>query len=195
MLKIKQEEEEEVTGKDFRTSKIQNTRAVIVKRKWTISLVYLRLILIALLLLFIIKNLMVNNTKKLHDKLLYLPTRREKKMKTRNTQTMCHERAHMDDNVACTEQFGQSEDQGDTREEQQQQQKKRKIWNKKLLIVRYTYESGPLLNLKQEFRQLWTKSHVYSGSIMKNVRAIMTAASNPSLDDLLVRKKPPRDCY
>ena len=93
-------------------------------------------------------------------------------------------------------QFDQDENQG-VGEKQQQDEKqveetKKKIWNKKTLIVPYTYESGPLLNFKREFRQLWTKFYVYPGSVMKNVRLIMTAVSNPSLDNLLVRKKPRR---
>jgi hypothetical protein len=48
------------------------------------------------------------------------------------------------------------------------------------------------LNFKPEFRELWTKSYVYPGSVMKDVCLMMTTLSNPSLNDLLVHKKPSR---
>lgn len=67
-----------------------------------------------------------------------------------------------------------------------------KVWNKKIIWLPHTFESGPLLNLKREFRQLWATSYVYQGSVMKDVRLVMTTLSNPSLNDLLVRKKPSR---
>jgi hypothetical protein len=68
----------------------------------------------------------------------------------------------------------------------------KKLWNKKILFVPHTYESAPLLNFKEEFRQLWTKSYVYPGLVMKDVRLMMTTLSNPSLNDLFVHKKPSR---
>ena len=67
-----------------------------------------------------------------------------------------------------------------------------KHWNKKILVLLRTFESGPLLNFKREFRQLWTKYYSYNGSAMKHVHLVMTTLSNPSLNDLLVKKKPPR---
>jgi hypothetical protein len=66
------------------------------------------------------------------------------------------------------------------------------LWNKKILMLPHTFESGPLLNFKREFRQLWTKFYVYKGSVMKDVRLVTTTLSNPSLNDLLVHKKPSR---
>ncbi len=68
----------------------------------------------------------------------------------------------------------------------------KKLWNKKILFLPHTFESGPLLNFKREFRQLWIKSYVYPGSVMKDVRLMMTTLSNPSLNDLLVHKKSSR---
>jgi hypothetical protein len=59
-------------------------------------------------------------------------------------------------------------------------------------MLPHTFESGPLLNFKREFRQLWTKFYVYKGSVMKDVRLAITSLSNPSLNDLLVHKKPSR---
>jgi hypothetical protein len=106
---------------------------------------------------------------RIHQKLLCLPTRREKK---------CQRIA---DSELHTKELYENEDQLD-----------RKVWNKKILCIPHTFESGPLLNFKREFRELWMKSCVYPGSVMKDVRLIMTKLSNPSLNDLLVHKKPSR---
>ena len=43
---------------------------------------------------------------------------------------------------------------------------------------------------RKKFRNLWTHSYVYQGSPMKVVRLSMITLSSPSLNDLLVRKKP-----
>jgi hypothetical protein len=90
---------------------------------------------------------------KLHQKLLYLPTRRERNRDAKQVD---------------------------------------KPWNKKILIVPHTFECGPLMNFKREFRQLWTKYYVYTGSVMKDVHLLLTSLSNPSLNDTLVHKKPSR---
>jgi hypothetical protein len=107
--------------------------------------------------------------QQLHQKLLCLPTRREKKYQ------------RIADNELHTEKLYDIEDQLD-----------KKAWNKKILFLSHIFESGPLLNFKGEFRELWIKSYVYPGSAMKDVRLMMTTLSNPSLNDLLVRKKSSR---
>ena len=106
---------------------------------------------------------------KLHEKLLHLPTQRERARRQRTA---------VDDH--------------DTRMHHRQIESERKAWNKSILIVPYTYESGPITNFKNEFRKLWTKFYAYKTSVVKNVRLMITTFSNPSLNDLLVRKKPPR---
>ena len=70
--------------------------------------------------------------------------------------------------------------------------REKKLWSKKILIVPHIFESGPVMNFKREFRKLWTKYYVYQGSIMNDVRLMLTTLSNPSLNDLLVHKKPSR---
>ena len=105
---------------------------------------------------------------KLHQKLLYLPTRREKKYERRTRDDNCEHLYENDEKLA------------------------KKQWNKRVLMLPHTYESGPLLDFKREFRKLWAKSYAYKGSIMKGVRLVMTTLSNPSLNDLLVQKKPSR---
>ena len=59
-------------------------------------------------------------------------------------------------------------------------------------MLPHTFESGPLMEFKREFRKLWAKYYVYKGSVVKDVRLMITTLSNPSLNDLLVRKKPSR---
>jgi hypothetical protein len=107
----------------------------------------------------------------LHRKFLYLPTRREKKSSRQRT-------TNDKDNSE------QTYENPDTVE--------KKRWNKKILILPHTFESGPLLDFKRQFRQLWAKFYVYQGSPMNDVRVMITTLSNPSLNDLLVHKKPSR---
>jgi hypothetical protein len=110
--------------------------------------------------------------KQLHQKLLCLPTRRERRKKYQR----------IADSGNNNEQLYENED----------KLGKKQLWNKKILMLPHTFESGPLLNFKREFRQLWTKFYVYKGSVMKDVRLVITSLSNPSLNDLLVHKKPSR---
>ena len=98
---------------------------------------------------------------RLHEKLLYLPTRREKRSSRMAT--------------AAAEKEGG-----------------RCGRSKKLLMVPYTFERGPMMNFRHAFRKLWRKYYVYEGSVMNDVRVMLTNLTNPSLNDLLVRKKPPR---
>ena len=109
----------------------------------------------------------------LHQKLLHLPTRREKKcLRTRMN----------------NEDIGG----GGERLNEKNDPDAKKQWNRKILMLPYTFEDGPLLEFKHEFRKLWAKHYVYRGSLMKDVRLMITALSNPSLNDLLVHKKPSR---
>jgi hypothetical protein len=105
---------------------------------------------------------------KFHQKVLYLPTRREKKYQRRTSDENSEHLYDNDERLAT------------------------KQWNKKILMFPHTYESGPLLDFKREFRKLWAKSYAFKGSVMKDVRLVITILSNPSLNDLLVHKKPSR---
>jgi hypothetical protein len=106
----------------------------------------------------------------LHKKFLYLPTRREKNYSHQRT-TNEKDSKQMYENCDTVE---------------------KKRWNKKTLILPHTLESGPLLDFKRKFRQLWAQFYVYQGSPMNDVRVMITTLSNPSLNDLLVYKKPSR---
>ncbi len=116
-------------------------------------------------------ELNVQEYQQLHQKLLCLPTRREKK----------YQRIAADSQLHSEDDY-EIEDQLD----------KNQACSKKILLIPHTFESGPLLNFNREFRELWTKSYIYPGSVMKDVRLMMTILSNPPLNDLLVHKKPSR---
>ena len=102
----------------------------------------------------------------LHQKLLYLPTRREKRY------LRAAEAYNADNNDNKVERTGRP---------------------KKILMVPYTFENGPMMHFRHAFRKLWRKYYVYKGSVMNDVRLMLTTLSNPSLNDLLVRKKPSRN--
>ncbi|CAF1453583.1 unnamed protein product [Adineta ricciae] len=57
-------------------------------------------------------------------------------------------------------------------------------------MVQHTFESGPSIEFKRQFRQLRTKYYAYTGSLARDVRVMITTLCNPSLNELFVRKKP-----
>ncbi|CAF1359979.1 unnamed protein product [Rotaria sordida] len=61
------------------------------------------------------------------------------------------------------------------------------------IYVHYTFENGPLLNFKKEYRQIWEKFYVYPGSRLKNTRLILGTILNGTLQSLLIHKTPKRD--
>jgi hypothetical protein len=127
----------------------------------------------------VLTELNVQQYQQLHQKLLCLTTRRKKKY-----QRIVAAAAAADSQLH-SEKFYEIADQVDKKQKQA-------WWNKKILFIPHTFESGPLLNFNREFRELWAKSYVYPGSPMKDVRLMMTTLNNPSLNDLLVHKKPSR---
>ena len=107
-----------------------------------------------------------NNTYiELHQKLLHQPTRREREQ--RNI-------------IYDTTQFSPNP------------LEQRQSWNKKEIRVSFTFESGPMLDFKREFRRLWKKHFIYPGSVANNITLRIDAQTNKSLSQLLVRKKPPK---
>ncbi|CAF2892523.1 unnamed protein product [Rotaria sp. Silwood2] len=71
-------------------------------------------------------------------------------------------------------------------------QKKKKYEHKDQIYLHYTFENGPLLNFKKEYREIWQKYYVYPGSRLKNTRLILGTILNRTLQSLLIHKKPPR---
>ncbi|CAF5120860.1 unnamed protein product [Rotaria sp. Silwood1] len=99
--------------------------------------------------------------EKLHQTLLYKPTKRETKT-----------------NVQLNDQLIQNQN----------------IYeHKDQIYLHYTFENGPLLNFKKEYRKIWQKYYVYPGSRLKHTRLILGTLLNRTLEDLLIHKRPRRD--
>ncbi|CAF3757340.1 unnamed protein product [Rotaria sp. Silwood1] len=65
--------------------------------------------------------------------------------------------------------------------------------HKDQIYLHYTFENGPLLDFKKEYRQIWEKYYVYPGSRLKNTRLILGTILNRTLQSLLIHKKPKRN--
>jgi len=65
--------------------------------------------------------------------------------------------------------------------------------NKKIKLLSITFESGPLLNFKPRYRQLWNKSYVSTGTRIGKRRLIIGTMNNRCLQSLFVWKKPTRE--
>ena len=76
-----------------------------------------------------------------------------------------------------------------TRREKQQDQKN---FNKKEIRVYFTFESGPMLNFKQELKKLWEKHYIDNNPIKHDVHLKIGTRSNSNLNQLFVKKKPPK---
>jgi hypothetical protein len=61
------------------------------------------------------------------------------------------------------------------------------------LIIHHRFEAGPLTKFNQQFKKIWQKHFCYQDSKVNNVRLIIGTISNPSLERLLVQKKPSSD--
>jgi hypothetical protein len=103
--------------------------------------------------------------REIHRKLILQPTRREREQ---------------EDCVLHDENFSSTHHQ------------QRQEWNKKEIQVHFTFESGPILELKHELHRLWKQYYNYPGSPMNNVTLKIGTRTNKSLNQLLVKKKPPR---
>ena len=99
----------------------------------------------------------------LHQQLLHKPTRREEQLQKTSD--------HTDDSLL--------------------QRQRRE--HKNQILIHHTFESGPLLNFKSQYRQLWSKSYITSGTRIGKPRLIIGTINNPCLRSLFVSKKPPEE--
>ncbi len=76
-----------------------------------------------------------------------------------------------------------------TRREKQQQQP---TSAPKEIRVYFTFESGPMLNFKRELKNLWDKHYTDNNPLKHDVRLKIGTRSNKNLNQLLVKKKPPK---
>jgi hypothetical protein len=64
--------------------------------------------------------------------------------------------------------------------------------NRKEIRVYFTFESGPMLNFKRELKSLWEKHYINNNPLNNNVRLNIGTRSNRNLNQLFVKKKPPK---
>ncbi|CAF4572884.1 unnamed protein product, partial [Rotaria sp. Silwood2] len=65
--------------------------------------------------------------------------------------------------------------------------------HKDQIYLHYTFETGPLINFKKQYREIWGKYYVYPGSRLRNTRLILGTILNRTLQSLLIHKKPKKD--
>ncbi|CAF1466254.1 unnamed protein product, partial [Adineta steineri] len=64
--------------------------------------------------------------------------------------------------------------------------------NPRDIRVYFTFDSGPMLKFPQELKKLWKKHYIDNNSTMKSVHLKIGKRSNKNLNQLLVKKKPPK---
>jgi len=85
-----------------------------------------------------------------------------------------------------------------TRREKQQQQNmalninQQQNSNKKEIYIHFTFESGPMLNFNRELKKLWKEHYIDNNPVKHNVHLKIGTRSSKNLNQLLVKKKPPR---
>ena len=109
-----------------------------------------------------------------------------------------HEKLLVESIESCN-QYLSSNEKNEPQQQQQQQSKTekkanvtKKVIKKKELIIHYRFEKGPLSTFNRKFRKLWEKHFCYEHSPLNHIRLILGTRSNPSLERLLIKKKPSR---
>ena len=102
--------------------------------------------------------------KRLHSKLLIQPTRREKTLEKM-----------MSDPVKFPEIL------------------QTKIWDGKIMYLRYLFDSGLTVPFRKEFYKWWRIYYRYPGSFVNDVRIRLNANTNRTLEHFFIHKKPTRE--
>jgi hypothetical protein len=68
-----------------------------------------------------------------------------------------------------------------------------KIWNKKILCPRYIFDSALTTTFPKEFKLWWKKYYGLAGSLVDDVKILMSARTNRTLEHFFVHKKPNRE--
>jgi hypothetical protein len=84
-----------------------------------------------------------------------------------------------------------------TRREKQQQNMTlygapQPTFNKEEIRIYFTFESGPMLNFPCELKSLWEKHYIHNNPLKHNVHLKIGTRSNRNLNQLFVKKKPPK---
>jgi hypothetical protein len=114
--------------------------------------------------LSVLEKLDPEEYQRLHSKSLNQPTRREKKL-----QKM------MKDPVRAPEVL------------------QTKIWNHKIMCPRYLFDSALTITFPKQFKQWWKKHYALPGSLVGDVKILMSARMNRTLEHFLIHKKPNRE--
>jgi len=117
----------------------------------------------------LIEQLDTNVYRELHRNLILRPTRQEREQQQRIMT--------VNSNQLPSNQIEKQREEG---------------WNKKEIRVHYTFESGSMLDFKNKLRYLWKKYYIYPGSPMNNVTLKISTGTNKTLQQLLIKKKPPK---
>ena len=65
-----------------------------------------------------------------------------------------------------------------------------KPWDRSVMCLRYSYESGPITRFSHEFFSWWSQHYQYPGSPVKTIKVRLIPKTNSTLDNFLIRKKP-----
>jgi len=68
-----------------------------------------------------------------------------------------------------------------------------KTWNRTVMYPRYTFESGPISGFPTAFYKWWHKYYTYSGSPLNRIQVQLVANTNRTLENFFIYKKPPRE--
>ncbi|CAF1154002.1 unnamed protein product [Rotaria magnacalcarata] len=63
-------------------------------------------------------------------------------------------------------------------------------WNRRLMYIRFGYESGHISRFTKEFRKWWKKHYQSPGSAANRIQLRLIPRTNRTLQNYLVRKKP-----
>ena len=102
--------------------------------------------------------------QRLHNQLLYQPTRREKQLTKM-----------MQDPVKSPVVL------------------QPKIWNANIMYPRYLFDSGLTTGLPKEFYHWWKKYYVFPESFVKDIQIRLVTSTNRTLESFFIHKKPPRE--
>ena len=68
-----------------------------------------------------------------------------------------------------------------------------RTWDTNKMFPRYTFESGPKTQFSRQFYSWWKKHYQYPSSSVKNVKICLVPKTNRTLEKHLICKKPPRE--
>ncbi|CAF1607606.1 unnamed protein product, partial [Didymodactylos carnosus] len=68
-----------------------------------------------------------------------------------------------------------------------------KIWNRKLMFPRYLFDTGLTINFRKEFSKWWKAFYAFPGSPVEQVKVRLIANTNRTLENMFIHKKLPRE--